>query len=270
MLRKLALIMLPVALLAAACSGGNEADDAAQAKPTSEPPAALRDTAVTEKEGGAGEVLFSTLNPFQFLGGIGGQPTSQEVDSSLKGALLDADDLPAEFVSMGEFTFSMPSEYGAMEMAASQFASGDLTTGDFGAMVMSVVLALPPEAIDELGDLGDLSELDELTEADLDEMEAEAERFGMDFGDLRVLDASGLGDGGFGMHMEMDFGGLFEAFGAPEGDNPLAAGIAMDMYMFLRGERVLMAMVMWPADGSPGVDGRSLAETMDGKAAAGL
>jgi len=29
-----------------------------------------------------------------------------------------------------------------------------------------------------------------------------------------------------------------------------------------------MAVVMWPADQQPGVDGRALAEVMDGKAAA--
>ena len=40
------------------------------------------------------------------------------------------------------------------------------------------------------------------------------------------------------------------------------------MYMFLRGDRALMIMVMWPANQQPGVDGRALAETMDGKAAA--
>ena len=38
--------------------------------------------------------------------------------------------------------------------------------------------------------------------------------------------------------------------------------------MFLRGERVLMTMVMWPIEQQPGADERSLAETMDGKAAA--
>lgn len=265
MLRKLALILLPLALLATACAGSDETDGTTQAEPTTQSPAAVRDTDPEASEGGTDDILFGTLNPFQFLGGIEGQAISQEVDPSLKGALLDPDDLPAEFLPMGEFTFSMPSEFGAMEMAASQFVSGDLTSGDFSAMVMSAVIALPPEALDELGDL---SELDELTEADLDKIKAGAEQFGMGFSDLRVLDASDLGDGGFGMHMAMDFGGLFEAFGAPEDDNPLAGGIAMDMYMFVHGERMLMAMVMWPADGSPGVDARGLAETLDERVAA--
>ena len=95
-----------------------------------------------------------------------------------------------------------------------------------------------------------------------------ADQIGIAFSNLHELDASGLGDNGFGMHMEMDFAGLLEAFAVPEEENPFDAGIAMDMYMFLRGERVLMTMAMRPADQQPGADGRSLAETMDGKAAA--
>ena len=72
-----------------------------------------------------------------------------------------------------------------------------------------------------------------------------------------------------GMHMTMDLGALLSAFGAPnDGSNPVASGIAIDMYLFVRGDHLLMTMVMWAADKAPGVDGRALAEVMDSKAVA--
>jgi hypothetical protein len=64
----------------------------------------------------------------------------------------------------------------------------------------------------------------------------------------------------------MFFGGLFEALAAPETDYLFIDGIAMDMYMFVRGEHALMLMVMLPAGESRAVDARDLAEIMDAKA----
>ena len=40
----------------------------------------------------------------------------------------------------------------------------------------------------------------------------------------------------------------------------------MDMYAFAAGDRVLVVMVMWPTDESPGVDARALAEVMESRA----
>ena len=189
-----------------------------------------------------------------------------DVDPALKLALLDASDLPSEFVSFGDVALVTPSEFGDIETAASMFVGGDLLSGDFGAMVISAAIALPPEALDELGDLADLGELAGLTDADLQELMAGADQFGIEFRDLRALDAAGLGQGGFGLHIEMFFGGLFEALAAPDTDNPFTDGIAMDIHMFVRGEHALMLMVMSPAGESPAVDVRDLAEIMDGKA----
>ena len=42
----------------------------------------------------------------------------------------------------------------------------------------------------------------------------------------------------------------------------------MDMYGFMRGEIVLMVMVMWPIDSSSSVDALDLAETMAARAGA--
>lgn len=262
MLGKLALILLPLALLAAACGGGGSTDTSTKA----DPPTSISDDTDTDEtvsadtdEGDAGASdLLSTLNPLELLGSIGDPGTSQDVDPALKQALLSADDLPSDFFSFGDFSFSMPTEYGDMDMAASMFMSGDFTGEEFGAMVMSAAVALPPEALDELGDLSDLQEL---TEAGLAALEAEADGFA----DIELLDASGLGDGGFGMHMAMDFGSLVGAFGA-SADETEMAGIVMEMYGFFVGDQMLMVVVMWPIDQPPDVDALDLAERMEAKA----
>ncbi len=276
MLRSLSFILiLSVALFAAACGGGDPSGDVqlepeddtvyriAPSDPAS-PPASLLDADSDVAD--AGETLFGTLDPFQFVSGVAGEAVPGDVDPALKLALLDASDLPSEFVSFGDVGLVTPTEFGGIETAASMFVGSDFLSGDFGAMIISAAIALPPEALDELGDLADLDELAGLTDADLRELMAGADQFGIEFRDLRALDASGLGQGGFGLHIEMSFGGLFEALAVPETDNLFTVGIAMEMYMFVRGEHALMLMVMLPAGESPAVDARDLAEIMDAKA----
>lgn len=291
MFHRLALAIIPLALLAAACSGGDGTDDGVQrdvsqptaaptAAPTAEPPAAVGDTG-DGSNGSAGEALFGALNPFDLVGGFdaagGLAELGQDVDPSLSAALIRAGDLPSDYSALGDFTFSVPTEYGPMEMAASQFGTGDPTGADMGSMVMSAAVALPPEAMDELGDL---SELEDLTEEDLAEME-DLEGMGMGLEGFQLLDTSGLGDGGAAFHMEIDLGAFFDAliagFGEEFGDietdlseeeMQMPDGIGMDIYMFVRGERMLMLMVMWPLGEDPGVDARELADTMDDRAAA--
>ncbi len=145
-----------------------------------------------------------------------------------------------------------------MRLAGRMWGRG-MESEEFGAMIMSAVMVLPPEA------MGELDELMELSEADLAEIQGASDEFGMDFAELEFLDVDGLGEGGFGMHMELDFGAFFSAFGAPEEDEG-PAGIAMDMYAFVVGDRVLMVMVMWPMGEPQEVDGRSLAEIMESRA----
>jgi hypothetical protein len=327
MFRKMVLSLLPLALLAAACTGGDSLDSRIQqdaseptaerptavndgtdegrptqprAAPTATPPAAIGDgdrgsppigpsaeppAAISDPgdagDGDAGEALFGALNPFDLLGGFdpaaGPEVFNQNVDPSLKAPLIVAGDLPPRYSPLGEFAFSLPTEYGPMEMAASQFQTGDPSGMEMGSMVMSAVMSLPPEAMEELGDL---SELEELTEADLAELQ-DLEGLGMGFENVHILDTSGLGDGGAGFHMEINFGDLFESLSFDLGDDlgefdaefsqeeiPMPDGIGMDVYMFVRGERMLMLVVMWPLGEDPGVNARELADTMNTRAAA--
>ena len=322
MLRTVALILLPIAVLAAACGGGssnsairesgdepveavgpagpdgvyNTADDNVVSdvfvlEDPADAPASFaepdgvvgadndsatttagaddgHDDVVIADSGSGPEVgsssldengVFGALNPLSFIGGMSAVPLGQDsVDADLGAALLTAADVPGQFQEMGEFAFSMASEFGDTDMAARMFATSD-DPDDFGAMIMSAVMTLPPEA------MGELDELMGLTDADLAEMQDASADFGMEFGDLRVLEADGLGDGGFGMHMEIDFGALFSIFGAPE-DDSLPTGIAMDMYAFAAAENVLMVMVMWPTSESLGVDALDLAQIMASRA----
>ncbi len=321
MLRTLALILLPIALLAAACGGGSSNDGAVRDsgdEPIESAPAAARDAGpdgiygtdddtvvgdvqqfdkafddsvvsiepgdVNDSSGdsSAGPASFSggdfvigdggldgglndnavlgALNPFSFLGGMSVGASLQEIDPELGSALLVDSDVPSGFVPMGEFSFSAPSEFGDMDMAGRMWGRG-VESDEFGAMIMSAAMVLPPEA------MGEIDELTGLTEADLAEMQGASEDFGMDFAKLELLDVDGLGEDGFGMHMELDFGAFFSAFGASEEDAG-PAGIAMDMYAFVVGDRVLMLMVMWPIGEPQGADGRSLAEIMASRAQA--
>jgi hypothetical protein len=219
----------------------------------------------TEDESGddsasSGE-LFGSFNPFSALQSLNGSsPASTQVDPALKAMLLKDADLPG-FMGFGEYAFSVPDQQGGtVDAAASMFMSGDVaSTGELGTMVMSMVATVPPG-----DDMGDLDQLDELSQAELDQIAATAGQFGVGYGDIRALDASGLGESGGAMHLEMDFAGLFSGLGA--GESPVPNGIAMDMYVFARGQRMLMLMIMYPAGSASPVDGHALAEIMDGRA----
>ncbi len=192
--------------------------------------------------------VLGALNPFAFISGDIPNAFSQgSADPKLGAVLLTAADVPSHFQDMGEFSYSTPSEFGDMAMAARMFATSD-DPDEVGAMIMSAAMTLPPEA------MGELDELLGFAEADVAELRQV-------FGNLQILDGDGLGDGGFGIHMELDFGSLFGAFGAPE-DDALPTGIAMDMYAFGAGDQVLMITVMWPMGESSGVNSLDLAQIM--------
>ena len=323
MLRTVALILLPIALLAAACGGSsdgatresdedsvealgpagpdgiyNSADDSVVGdSPDRDGPAdgpasfaepdgiaGLDEDSVTSTTGAddgndgvviadsgsdpesgtsslGDNVLLGALNPFSLLDGMSAVLSGQDsFDPGSGAALLSAADVPGSFQEMGEFSFSTPSEFGEMDMAARMFGTGD-DSDDFGAMIMSVTMTLPPEA------MGELDELMGLTEADFVDLQEASDGFGMEFADLQILNADGLGDSGFGMHMEIDFGALFSVFGTPE-DDSVPVGIAMDMYALAVRDQVLALMVMWPMGESPGVDALALAQIMVSRAQA--
>ncbi len=254
--------------------GGGEDEPAAVSAERTPTDTATKTTPSTASTGSGSASAVSqaleTFDPFSLVstlssippGGSGtsGASSPQEGDS-LEALLLREDDLPAGFTAFGEMSFSIPADAGTGTMAANMFASGDLANGDTGAMVMSAALSGP----DISEGFSDIQGVLDISQAELDEVSAAFQALGISFSEFRLLDASGLGDGGMGFHMVMDFGGLAETFGAPD-DGTIPSSIAWDMYIFRAGERALMLMVMWPSDISSGVDSRALAEALDAKA----
>ena len=254
--------------------GGGEDEPAAvsaERTPTATTTRTAPSTTASTGSGSASAVsqALNTFDPFSLVSTLssiapGGSGTSgaispQEGDS-LKALLLREEDLPAGFTAFGEMSFAIPADAGTGTMAANMFASGDLANGDMGAMVMSAALSGP----DISEGFSDIEGVLDISQAELDELSAAFQALGISFSEFRLLDASGLGDGGMGFHMVMDFGGLVETFGAPD-DGTVPSSIAWDMYIFRAGERALMLMVMWPPDVSSGVDSRALAEALDAK-----
>lgn len=239
MLRWLAILLLPLALAAACSSSGDSGTTPASSDDVS-------------------RAVLDTVNPFDLLSGLG-NASFGEADPELQAALLEPGDLPDDFLPLGDFSFSSPSEFGDIDLVANMFMSGDIVSGSFDAMVMSFVMSLPPEALEEFGgDFSALSGFDSEIEDDFDDIAGES---GVPISKVRLLDASGLGEGGFGMHMEMGSGDLLGGLGGVAG-SPFAEGLAMDMYAFGEGDRMMMLLVMWPAGQSSGVDARDLAGRM--------
>jgi hypothetical protein len=259
----LALLALSVALLTAAACGDNGDGNGDNGGDEPEPTAVEEATEETsaDDESGSGASLLGALNPFELLDTTDASPGAADPD--LAAALLDSGDLPGDYMSFGEFGMTVPSEFGDIPMAANMFFSGDMQSedlSDFNGMVMSAAMTLPPDAVSD----ADLEELAGLSEEDLADLESEFEGF-EEFGSFELLDASGLGDAGFGMHFDMDFAALFGAFGAPaEEDGP--TGISADMYMFFQGDHAFMVMVMSPTGNDSGVDARDLAEELNANA----
>jgi len=284
-MRKLVVILGLLAVLLAACtSGGDSAggsrDEGVQppgltaVAPTSVP----EPTAESPSDGG---ILGGALSPLSLMSGSlfsgdgsSGLPAATgEADPSLKGALITLEDLPPGYSELvpGGMSFSMETGEGSMSMAASMFSQGEAVDEFPESMIMSgVVLAsgdLLEQSHDELQRYNDPAELEREIENALGAGQAMP---GIGVKDVQVLDASDLGDVGVGLHMvmTMDLGQLGEEFGAtmpPEADF-MKDGIAFDMYVFARGDHLLMVMSMWPGDGPAPLDIRALAEVMDTRA----
>ena len=213
MRRALLLVAAVVLLPMAAACGGSKSTERQSEEPSQA--TATTEAAVEEGEGGAapGPQEFSPLGLLTGdLPGLGGGPAglkvNQDVDPSLAAALLRKEDLPGAFGSLagGQFSFSVPSEDGDVNMAMSLFFSGDPAAGAEGpaAAVISAAAAMPPDLLKKsLASFpsGQGSE-DEIRAA-----LSRAEKIsGLKFLDMGILDASGLGEESAGLHVVMDFG----------------------------------------------------------------
>jgi len=287
-MRKLIVALSLLAVFAVACTSGGDRADERRDEGAQQPPLTLvaptsvpestevpKPTADSPSDGSA---LEGALNPLSLLSGslfsgagsAGLPAASGEADPALKAALLTQEDLPPGYSELlpGGMSFSFETDQGSMSMAASMFFQGELVDAFPESMVMSAVIAgsgdLLEESLAELKRYEDGGDLEQEIE---DAMGAGQAMPGIGFEDVQVLDAAGLGDGGFGLHMVMTMD--MEQLGVPmppDGEF-LSEGLAFDMYAFWRGDHVLMVMSMWPGDGAAPVDAQALADAMDARAA---
>jgi hypothetical protein len=274
MLRVLAVLLVPPALFAAACGAAASTQPGAVAKPianataapASPPPTPIvlatrsYGVAVTDQQ-----AISDVLDPLALLGDLS-RVSPAPLGPELQTQLLAPDDLPVGFTVRQQFSFQVPCPSGTIQMATNMFASGGSAAEIVGPMVMSAVLDLPPAAAD---DIRAHPGLDSLGLGDLHEGPGED---GVSLLNLHALDASGLGGYAAGMHMEIDLRAASDAIGAELSRNGVAPEgrlIAVDMYTFLRADRVYMASVTYPAGGGAAADAGRLAALLAGRTGAG-
>jgi hypothetical protein len=279
-MRKLAVVLSLLAVFVVACTSGGDGADERQNEANEQPPATVaapanvaEPTAEPSSEGGP---LEGFLDPVSLLSGplfsgagpAGLEAVTGEADPALKAALLSLDDLPPGYDVMepGEMSFSFEMDEGSMSIAMSTFSQGDALDAFPESMVISAVMSGSGELLDQsLGELRRYTDSGDL-EREIEEALGLGGLFGIGFEDVRVLDASGLGDGGIGLHMvmTMDMEGL--GVPMPPGAGFLSEGLAFDMYVFWRGDHLLMLMSMWSGEAAAPVDAGALAELMDDRA----
>lgn len=273
MFKKIVIVCGILLLFMTACGSDKDSSAPADKDETAAPTAVA--TAEPTKEAKADGGLEDVFQPLSLMGGplfgasggdgLGMEGATQEVAPELKAVLLTAEDLPSGYNGLGgDIGYSMDLPEGSMSMAARMFFEGDMMSGEPGSIVMSAVMAMPAAALEDFDtSIAELEQMD-LSPQGIEEMMGESGMQGMEFKELQLIKDPGLGEVGVGMHMVMDMSGALGGLGAEMG--AYENGIAMDVYMFTRGERVLMLMVMWPAGEQPNVDGLALAEIMDGRA----
>jgi len=272
MFKKIVIICGVLLLFMTAC--GSDKDSSAPAGKDEKAAPTAAATAKPTKEAKAGGGLEDVFQPLSLMGGpifgaSGGgldmQAGSQNVNPELKAALLAAEDLPPGYNSIGgDIGFSMDMPQGPVSMAMRMFTEGDVMSGEQGSIVMSAVMDIPASAMGDFdASIAEMKNMD-LTPEGIEKMMGDSGVQGIEFKELRLIDTPGLGETGVGMHMVMDLSGLAGSLGEALG--AYQAGLAYDVYMFKRGERMMMVVVMWPAGEQPSVDGLALAEVMDGRA----
>jgi hypothetical protein len=277
MLRKLAIVLGILVLFLTGCGGG---DDAMPWEKNGDEPTAAATAAATadsngdteptqeSESGDTGSAVESlkTLSDSMFSGGtlnLSGEAV--EVDPALTAALLTQDDVPSDFIGLGQdFNFASDSPEGKMEVSMRLFAQGDVMSGAAGSILVSAAMSIAPGSLDDFETaLADLKE-QELTADDLKEMAGELGGEGVQIKEFETLKTSGLGDKSFGMRMVMDTSAM--AAEGTEGLDAFQNGMAIDMYVFVKGERGFLLVNVSPADQPAGVDGLDLAKTMYSRA----
>jgi hypothetical protein len=233
--------------LSAACGGAAKAAPTATTQsvipaataapsPSATPPVSA---AAAQKAVGS---IFSTLfSSGAISAASGSSSTSQPAsagDSSLKQYLLKANQFPAGYDNVEETSTRVSdgvSASGTIDVAASVATRGDAMADDPTGVSILGSMVMKPQDLQALGSA--LSSANELTDQDLeDAISGSAGTFGgLKIGDVHLLDASGLGDGGFGMSLSMDLSGLADIIGTPTTGSAALPKLQMRIYLFAHG-----------------------------------
>jgi hypothetical protein len=283
MLKKLGIIFgVLVVVLAVACGGSDKGSNSDKVQNDSTPVAtkkALSTKSAPTKEATADPSATDAANSGDSAGALeslsfltggmfgGEQPSAQtgDADPKLASMLIADTDLPTTFASVGgDVGFSTTMPQGEAKMAMRTFSEGDPNASQMTPTIISGAMLMPPAALDEFD--SQLAELDNVTTDDIQEAMGGASMFGIEFKELSV-DKISLGDGGIKMHMVMDMSAMVEGLGdlAPEGAD-FPTSLSFDIYVFKKGDVVLMAMTMLPPDSGTSVDIEDLAKIMESRA----
>lgn len=269
MFKKLTAILAILAVvLAVGCGSGKQSiSDGSQNEKPAATKAAATQEATDEADSGDSAGALESLS-FLTGGMFGGSETGspEAADPQLASMLIADTDLPSTFASVGEdqgFTKTLPE--GDATMAMRTFSEGDPNASEMTATIMSAAMSMPPAALDQYD--AELSKLDDVSAQDLQDAMGGASMLGIEFKELSV-DKISLGDGGISMHMVMDMSGLAEAFGGltEETGQAMPTSLSYDMYVFKKGNVILMVLTMLPPDESSSVDVESLAKIMESRA----
>lgn len=273
--RSLLLLALAATLaLAAACGGGDSKPNTA---PTSTATAERGDDDATatpkpddgeSRSGGGLSSIFGSVLGSGLSGGAGAVGTG---DPDLKRFLPTASDFPSGYTPMGEFTFSSPdgiSADGKIDIAMTMAVAGDVTEEqpDFSKLGIMMAMVMKPEDLQDLG-----SAFDEIKNLDEDDIRSEIESGlgdmeGFDLQDWQVLDADGLGEGGFGIQMTMGLGQFAGIFGGAGSGIDMPESMTMRMYLFAQGDHMAATLRMSFSDSLPSdTDERAIADSMVAK-----
>ncbi len=216
-------------------------------------------------------VAEGVLQPFGLAGAL--QPLGDPANLSLtqggplEELILSSDDVPSGYQEMfaGSSSFDVEPTLGGtspgeVTMATSMFA-------DEGEqhIIMSLVMQAEEEAV--LREV--LAEIRGFDFAEMGETLSAFELFGIEMTNVRLVDASGLGEGGVGFGYTMDFSALMEDLGEGFGGEPLDeealefSAMDMEIVMFMDGSLAGVVVTFALDDAAPA--SRPLAQTIAAK-----
>lgn len=239
--------------------------------PTEEPSLSSEELAMPQEALDVAQGFLPSFGGLQPLSGLGaggpeGFPELMQ-GGPLEALLLSSEDVPAGYQQLfsGSLEFDASFEdpsLGEVTMAMAMFADEGEQHG-----IISMLMQAEDEALLQ----EDLAEIDEMDFAEWQEAFEAYSLAGIKVTNVRQVDASALGDGGFGFGFTMDFSELVTELGeAFEEETAEAEFTAMDleMVMFVDGSVLAVVMTFAMDDAAPAT--LPLAEIMAAKVAAAV